>query len=217
MVVTGGDTTGSAVPVDSGRTLAHPGQGWHRETVSSRLAALAAGTAAVAHALAAPEHVSWWWPAGVLLILLALGQGAMAVICLRGGAVWQILAAIAGTVAAVAAHAWSRTYDLPLAPPFPDQAVGIVLVPGHDVHSGGGGSMSHAVGGIGNGVPLYNLPSRMGLESVGLLDGLAVLAEVGFIVAAVAMLGGALRSRAVDLLLVVGLIWWAMRFAGLTR
>jgi len=213
MVVTAAVAAPDSVGMDG--TVTDPPREAPAGKVSSRLAALAAGTAAAAHLLAAPEHLSWWWPAGALLILLAVAQSAMAVLCLRGAAAWQLLTAIAATLAALAVHAWSRTYELPFAPPFPDQAVGIALVSGHTPHSGGGGLNGHAVGGIGNGVPIYNLPSRMGLESVGLLDGLAVLSEVGFIVVAAAMLSGRLRSRVVNLLLVVGVVWWLLRFVRL--
>lgn len=165
-------------------------------------AALLAVTAAI-HATVVPDHLREWLPAGVFFLVLAAGQASLAVALVRRAGPITLLASIWSSVAVVAVYVWSRTTGLPFAP----------------VHGGehglGGSQAGHAVGGYGNGVPIYpSAAAPSTVEPVGALDLTALVAELSVIALLVCLLPPQHRRWTSNAVMVCGLTMLALRATG---
>jgi hypothetical protein len=162
------------------------------------------GVVAVVHLILVPTQLVTWTAAGLFFGVVGAAQAALAIALLRGSDVRTLLGALWATVAVVGVYVWSRTSGLPFAPvPKPHANHG-----GHTVASQAG----HAVGGHGNGVPIFPdtaAPSRA--LPVGLLDFSVLVAELVLIAILVALLPPRHRRWAGDALLACGLAMLVLR------
>ncbi len=164
------------------------------------LAALLLALTAGIHASVVSEHLHEWWAAGVFFLVVAAGQGVLAGALFRRPTTVALLAAIWSSVALVGVYVWSRTAGIPFAP----------------VHSSGGhGSIAsqaaHAVGGHGNGIPIFpDAPSASSVEPVGGLDLTALLAELAVIAILVYLLPARSQRWTCNAILASGLTMWAL-------
>ena len=167
-------------------------------TASSRSLRYAAGfclaSAAIIHVAVAPEHLREWWPAGVFFLAVAFGQAALAGGLLVRPTEWFVRAAIWSSVGLVTLYVWSRTAGLPFMP----------------VHSGEehsvGEHAGHAVGGRGNGVPIFpHATEPSSVEPVGSVDMAALALGLGIVVALIALLPTAPRRRTANAICAFGL------------
>lgn len=128
-------------------------------------AAVAAAVAGAVHLWVVPDHLAGSLLAGGFFLLVGCAQIVLAAVLVVESPGPRALGAVAlAHVALVGLYVASRTSDLPLAP----------------VHARGGHvdaaeAAAAAPGGVGNGVPIYP-GSRT--ESVGVIDVVAVVAEL---------------------------------------
>jgi hypothetical protein len=173
-----------------------------RRTATLVAAALLAGVAAI-HAAVAPAHLREWLPAGGFFIVVAAGQASLALMLFRRPTQPALLASIWSSVAVVGVYVWSRTAGLPFAP---------VEHGGHAGHEATASQAGHAVGGRGNGVPVYpGTVKPTSAEPVGALDLLALCAELAVIALLVFLLAGRHRRWTGNAILVCGLGMLALR------
>jgi hypothetical protein len=171
-----------------------------RRLVLLTSAALMAMAAAI-HIDVMPAHVQEWLPAAVFFAILAAGQAAVAVLLVRRSQPITLLVAIWSSVGVVALYVWSRTSGLPFAP-----------VDHGAAHGAGGSHVAHAVGGHGNGEPIF--PARAApssVEPVGPLDLAALAAELAVIALLVILLPPKHRRWTSNGILVCGLAMLALR------
>lgn len=135
--------------------------------------------AAAAHALVTPEHFGESTLIGVFFAVVAAGQFALAWRLRHRVTTGVVQIGIWTTTALVALYVASRTFALPFIP---------VHVHNH----------LPVDGGIGNGTPIFP-DSR--IETVGVLDMVCLVAELGLIFALLVLLPGQHRSRATTIML----------------
>jgi hypothetical protein len=165
------------------------------------VAAVFLAVAAGIHLAVVRPHLQEWLPAGLFFIALAAGQAGLAVLLVRRPGPLTVLAAIWSSLAVVTVYVWSRTSGLPFAPVE------------HGGHGAGDSQIGHAVGGHGNGVPVYpGAPSRA--ESVGGVDLVALGAELAVIALLVYVLPAGHRRWTSNGILTCGLALLALRFTG---
>jgi hypothetical protein len=186
-------TTEAHQPVDGSRADAR------------RLALLASAAlmvlAAVIHLDVIPAHVQEWLPAAVFFGVLAVGQASMAVLLVRRPHPITLLVAIWSSVGVVALYVWSRTSGLPFAP-----------VDHGEGHGAGGSHVAHAVGGHGNGEPIFpGQAAPTSAEPVGPLDLAALAAELAVIALLVLLLPAKYRRWTSNGIFVCGLAMVALR------
>jgi len=88
--------------------------------------ALAAGSAALIHVMAASHHFAEWWLFGAGFVVMALLQGACALGLERSSRRLAPLAAVVVNAAIVLLWLWSRTLGLPFGPDAGEpEAIGI--------------------------------------------------------------------------------------------
>jgi hypothetical protein len=149
-------------------------------------AAALSALAAAMHLIAAPEHLEAWWGYGAFFIGAFLAQSAFAVAVLRRPSQLLVSIGIWANVAIVWLYVLTRTAGVPIGPGHAAQG-------GHG-HAGEGGKH---------------------VEAVGMLDMTATVAELGTVVALVALLGTGARKRTVNALLALGAFAWLARATGL--
>jgi hypothetical protein len=170
------------------------------QRLAAAAAALLALTAGI-HASVAPGQLRVWRPAGALLLIVALGQTWWALSLLRRRSPRVVLAALWSTVAVVGGYAWSRTAGLPFAPVHHTAG-----------HLSPGAHAGHAVGGRGNGIPIFpfdQAPSSA--EPVGAADLTVLAAELAVIVLLVLLLPERARRHSGNVLLGCGVVLLALR------
>lgn len=166
------------------------------------MAACASLAAATVHAVVAPEHLAHGWPHGGFLAAVAFAQALLAWVVLRRPTVARVVLGLCGTVGVILVYVASRTVGLPVA--FGSAPAG------HSSH--GGPAMVHQpiAGTIGPGVPVMpGLEGNPGVEAVGTLDLVALAAELGVVVALLAMLPNRQRTAVVNVLAALGGVLWA--------
>ncbi|NUO89862.1 MAG: hypothetical protein HOQ18_03405 [Dermatophilaceae bacterium] len=168
----------------------------------SRAAAGLSCVAALVHLAVAPEHFAEWAPAGLFLIVVAAGQLWLARALWRGLGARLVPAAVLLTSGLVALYVVSRTIGLPFHPDAVDQGLGL----GGSHHGG-----SQVPGGRGNGMPVIpGTGADAAVESVGALDLVCVVAELGALALLVGMLPAGQRRSVGNLLLAVGVCGWVV-------
>jgi hypothetical protein len=173
-------------------------------SAEARAAGALCGVAGVVHLLVAPEHLTEWAPAGIFFLLVAAAQLWLGRALWRRTAVRVLPAAVLATAGLIALYVVSRTAGLPL------QA--------HEgVPTGGEHHGSPVPGGHGSGVPVIpGSQAASAVESVGTLDLLCVVAELGALALLVGMLPAERRRSVTNLFLAVGVcgwvVWAAVRF-----
>jgi hypothetical protein len=186
-------TTEAHLPVDDSRPNV-------RRLVLLTSAALMALAAAI-HVDVIPAHVQEWLPAAVFFAILAAGQAWLAVLLVRRPHPITLLVAIWSSVGVVALYVWSRTSGLPFAP-----------VDHGEGHGAGGSHVAHAVGGHGNGEPIFpGQATPTSAEPVGLLDLAALAVELAVIALLVSLLPRKHRRWTSNGILVCGLAMVALR------
>jgi hypothetical protein len=181
------------LPVDGSRT--DP-----RRLVLLASAVLMAVAAAI-HLDVIPAHVHEWLLAAEFFAVLAVGQGLLAVLLVRRPQPITLLVAIWSCVGVIALYVWSRTSGLPFAPVAHGGAHGAV-----ESHAG------HAVGGHGNGVPVFpGQATPSSAEPVGSLDLATLAAELAVIALLVFLLPPKHRRWTGNGILVCGLAMLALR------
>lgn len=162
----------------------------HLPVAAAGLMALAAGV----HVAVAPEHLRAWWPAGMFLLAVGVTQAWWALSLLRRRSPRIVLGSIWSTVAVVGLYAWSRTAGLPFVP----------VHHGAD-HAAIAGHVGHAVGGRGNGVPIFSQqPAPSSAEPVGALDLTALGSELAMIAVLLLLLPDRSRRHTGNALLACG-------------
>jgi len=158
--------------------------------------------AALVHLAVAPEHFAEWAPAGVFLIVVAAGQLWLAQALWRGLSARLVPAAVLLTAGLVGLYVASRTIGLPVHPDTAGQGLGL----GGSHHGG-----SEVPGGHGNGMPIVpGSGAEAAVETVGTLDLVCVVAELGALALLVGMLPTRQRRSVGNLLLAVGLCGWVV-------
>ena len=173
-----------------------------RGTTAAGVAACASTVAATVHVLVVPEHLAQGWLHGAFLAAVAVAQALLALVLLRRPTLSAVVLGLWVTVGVVLVYVASRTVGLPT-------ALGGSSV-GHATH--GGVAMVHQpiAGTIGPGVPVMpGLEGNPGVEAVGALDLVALAAELGVVVALLAMLPHRQRTAVVNLLAALGGTLWA--------
>ena len=166
-----------------------------------RAAQLFMAVAAYIHIKVIPEHLQEWLPAGLFFIAISALQAALVVSLLRRPGLPTLLASIWSSVAIILVYLWSRTIGIPFMPEHADHAA--------QEHAG------HAVGGHGNGVPIFpESSSPHGVESVGSLDLAALGAEMLVIALVVSVLPTRAQGRVSNVLLVLGAALLVLRAVG---
>lgn len=159
--------------------------------------------AAAVHLSLIPQHLREWWPAGLFFAALAAGQASLAVALVRRPGPTVLLGAIWSSAAVIGLYVWSRTAGLPFIPEHDESAHGV------------GSQVGHAVGGRGNGVPIFpHYGPSAGIESVGLVDLAALGAELAVVAVVVALLPARSRRGVTNALLVGGLTLLVLRATG---
>jgi hypothetical protein len=169
-------------------------------TAPARAAAALTGVAGLVHLVVAPEHFDEWAPAGVFFVVVAAGQLWLGRALWRGLQARLVPAATLLTSGLVALYVVSRTVGLPF---HGDGAAGAAGLGGS--HHGG----SQVPGGQGNGMPIIPGTGAQAVETVGALDLVCVVAELGALALLVGMLPAVQRRSVGNLLLAVGLCGWA--------
>ena len=168
----------------------------------ARAAGALSCVAALVHLAVAPEHFAEWAPAGVFFIVVAAGQLWLAQALWRGLSARLVPAAVLLTAGLVALYVASRTIGLPVHAPGSDQGLGL----GGSHHGG-----SQVPGGHGNGMPIVpGTGAEAAVETVGALDLVCVVAELGVLTLLVGMLPARQRRSVGNLLLAVGLCGWVV-------
>ncbi|MGO4598090.1 hypothetical protein [Terrabacter sp. 2RAF25] len=176
----------------AGRVLATP----------ARAAAALSCVAGLVHLVVAPEHFEEWAPAGVFFIVVAAGQLWLAQALWRGLSARLVPAAVLLTSALVALYVVSRTIGLPFHTDGADRGVGL----GGSHHGG-----SQVPGGHGNGMPIIpGSGAGAAVETVGALDLVCVVAELGGLALLIGMLPVGQRRSVGNLLLAVGVCGWVV-------
>ena len=159
-----------------------------RRSLTVDVAIVCSAFGALAHFVATPSHYTWWPAAGLFFVVLGVAQSACAVALLRGvRAPWFVLAGIWGTVGVILVYVASRTVGLPMEPPVPFH--GGRWVPGRSV-----------------------VPD--GAKYVGPLDIVTLAAEILVVITLLTMLPRALKDRAVNRLLWIGVLLWGAGIFG---
>jgi hypothetical protein len=175
-------------------------QAWSR--ISGVLTAAALLIAAAIHAIVIPEHLAEWWPAAAFFLICAVGQAVLAIALFTPAGPAAAFTAVWSSVATIGLYLWSRTAGLPFAPAHDAGAHGLV-----------GSHAGHAVGGRGNGVPVFpgaaQEPSRV--ESVGALDLAALGAELFVIALGISLLPRRFRRFTTNTILGCGVTLWVLR------
>ena len=181
-----------------------PGPRVRPQWTDRQLPVAAAGLMAVAagiHVAVAREQLLVWWPTGMFLLAVGVGQAWWGLSLLRRRSPGIVLASIWSTVAVIALYCWSRTAGLPFVPVHHD--AGHVATAGH---------VGHAVGGRGNGVPIFpHGAAPSSAEPVGALDLTALCAEVAVIAVLLLLLREQSRQRTGNALLVCGVALLVLR------
>ena len=165
-------------------------------------AACASLTAATVHVLVLPEHLAHGWPHGTFLATVAFAQVLLAWAVLRRPTVARVVLGLSGTVGVVLVYVASRTVGLPVAFGSAPE--------GHSSHGGAAVVHQPIAGTIGPGVPVMpGLEGNPGVEAVGTLDVIALAAELGVVVALLAMLPTRPRTAVVNVLAALGAALWA--------
>jgi hypothetical protein len=185
---------GPAPDTASPRT-AHPERG-----ASARAAAALTCAAGLVHLVVAPEHFAEWAPAGVFFVVVAAGQLWLAQALWRGLSARLVPAAVLATSGLVALYVASRTVGLPFHAEGPAEGIGL----GGSHHGG-----SQVPGGHGNGMPIVpGSGAAAAVETVGALDLVCVVAELGALALLVGMLPTRQRRSVGNLLCAVGVCGW---------
>lgn len=186
--------------VAENQVRAEPSRPDARRVVLLTSAALLAISAAI-HVDVMSAHVREWLPAAVFFGVLAMGQASLAVVLVRRPAPITLLAAIWSSVGVIAVYVWSRTSGLPFAP-----------VNHGDAHGSGGSHLAHAVGGHGNGVPIFpGQPIATSAEPLGPLDLTSVVAELAVVALLIYLLPPRHRRWTGNGIFVCGLAMLALR------
>ncbi len=173
----------------------------HRRALLAAAAGLLVLAAAI-HTVLIPEHLQEWVPAGVFFLVVATGQALLA-IALRRDRVALLLAAVWSSVATICVYVWSRTAGLPFLPAEHDGTA-------HPEVS----HVGHAVGGLGNGVPIFpDGPQASGVEPVAALDLAALGAELGVVAILVYLLPARSRRWTSNGILACGVLMLVLRGA----
>lgn len=158
--------------------------------------------ACLVHLVVAPEHFEEWAPAGVFFIVVAAGQLWPAQALWRGLTARLVPAAVLLTSGLVALYVVSRTIGLPFHPGGVEHGVGL----GGSHHGG-----SQVPGGQGNGMPIIpGSGADAAVETVGALDLVCVVAELGALALLIGMLPASQRRSVGNLLLAVGVCGWVV-------
>lgn len=181
---------------------------------SARVALLSAaallGLAAAIHAAAVPARVPERLPAAVLFAALCAGQAFLAVFLVQRPRPITLLTTIWSTVGVVALYVWSRTAGLSSAPVDEGAAPS-------GAH-GGASHVDHAVGGHGNGVPIFPGQGQTSrAASAGALDLAALGAELAVVALLVFLLPVRQRRWTGNGLLVCGLAMIVLRAAAVVN
>jgi hypothetical protein len=174
-------------------------QAWSR--ICSVLTAAALLVAAAIHAIVIPEHLAEWWPAAAFFLVCAIGQAVLATALFTPAGPAAAFTAVWSSVATIGLYLWSRTAGLPFAP-------------SHDAgaHSLVGSHAGHAVGGRGNGVPVFpGAQAASNVESVGALDLAALGAELFVIALGISLLPRRSRRFTTNAVLGCGVTLWVLR------
>lgn len=172
-----------------------------RGSTAAGVAASASLLAAAVHLVTVPEHLARGWVPAAFLAVVALAQALLAWAVLRRPTVPTVMLGLCGTVAVVLAYVASRTVGVPITSGGDTAA--------HSAHTGG---LLHQpiAGTIGPGVPVMpGLEGNPGLMAVGALDLFALMAELGAVMALLAMLPTRQRSLAANVLVLLGAALWA--------
>ncbi|MFD1052947.1 hypothetical protein [Terrabacter terrigena] len=165
-----------------------------------RAAAALVCVAGLVHLVVAPDHFDEWAPAGLFFIAVAAGQLWLAQALSRGLSARLVPAAVLLTSGLVALYVVSRTIGLP----FHADGAGLGLGGSH--HGG-----SQVPGGQGNGMPIIpGSGAEATIETVGALDLVCVVAELGALALLVGMLPPRQRRSVGNLLLAVGICGWVV-------
>lgn len=169
-----------------------------RATPASVVATSLCVVAAAVHAAVAPEHLGQVWVHGAFFVALGIAQALLAWLLLTRPSVAVVVAGLAGTVAVVLLYVASRTIGLPLTG---GAAAG---------HAGHGAIVHQPIpGAVGPGVPVMpGLEGNPGVEAVGTMDLLALGAELGLVVALLAMLPSPHRRVVGNVVLALGAALW---------
>lgn len=172
-------------------------------------AAVAAGVAGLIHLALVPEHLGEWWVYGVFFVAVAWTQGLLAWLLLRRSErISTLFTGIASTIGVIGVYVLSRTSGLPLVPP-PGNATAA-----HTEH-GIGAFSTQIPGSSGEGMAV--MPGTLAptqLEGVGLIDGVALVAELALVVLLVGLLPDRARAVTTNAMLAGGVIILLVR-AGL--
>jgi hypothetical protein len=163
-----------------------PSQIQLRESYVRRAILLSLAGACV-HATVISPHLKEWRAAGIFFILVTALQFSVAVALVRTQREEFLVAAIVANVAVIVVYVISRTIHLPFAPRV--GAHGMEVIPG---------------------IPLV----RAQIESIGFIDSLSFLLELGFIVNALSMLGQRARNLVTNGLCSCGLALLASSLLG---
>lgn len=190
-------TTGQATAT---RPAPAPGEEWNVPQNGALAAAFLSVAAGAIHLALAPEHLRHWWVFGTFFLAVGAFQLAYALAVLWRPT-WPVaLVGIGTNVTVVLIYVASRTVGLPIVPPAPDGAA-----EGHgaseEAAAEGLGASGEAAGGF--------------TESVGAVDLATTAAELALIGVLVSLLPGRLRSVTCNVLLLVGVALWGIRFSGL--
>ena len=168
----------------------------------ARAAAALSCVAALVHLVVAPEHFGEWAPAGIFFMIVAAGQLWLAQALWRGLGARLVPAAALVTSGLVALYVVSRTIGLPFHPDVARLGLGL----GGSHHGG-----SQVPGGQGNGMPIIpGSGADAAVETVGALDLVCVVAELGVLALLVGMLPAGQRRSVGNLLLAVGVCGWVV-------
>jgi hypothetical protein len=147
------------------------------------------GLSALIHLYVLPEHLHEWLPAAVFFALVAGAQLLAALAVVRWPTPAVLLSTLVGTLGLVGTYIWSRTAGLPFMP----------------VHSeaehAAGSHVGHAIGGRGNGIPIFPGPAPSSVEAVGTPDLISLFLEVATIAIVACLLPEVVRRRTTSVLL----------------
>lgn len=157
--------------------------------VSARVVAIALTVlAAGIHAGVAGEHLALWWPYGAFFIVVAAAQATCAVLLAWRATARVALLGLWGNVAVIGVYVWSRGAANFPRPPEPGRA--------HAQFSRDGAQPAS-------------------LESLGVLDLTALLAELTVVVLLFVQLDGRWRSGTANALFALAFVAVGLRLAGL--
>jgi hypothetical protein len=163
-----------------------------RASSAAAAAAVLSVVGAGIHLWVVPEHREEWWAFAAFFVAVAAGQLLSAALLLWRPQPTLLLTVVAANTAVVLVWVFSRTTGLPVGPPVTDMT---------------GGRGNPSLGG-------YGAHASHEIEAVGPLDLAATVLELLVVVALVSLLPPLLRRRAVNMLLVTGLVLWGLYAAG---